>query len=448
MSNLQDLLGKRQFLQDKTVILDAIKKQRKFYFNNKPNIVFDRDTALLWFRNSSYSFYYNTIDDQLNSYNKAGVDGYKHWRLPTRAEFGKIIEPEFNHNENLQRSYCIDGEPFERGRRHHLLPCNSQLKPENYDTLTSDEKAQIVFAIFEINRLEAEFDNYSINDLLSKYGVKNFAFQKRLVKVQQQIDAEIKAQILSTKLDWRDLKNKFDIGANSSKVGYAVSLKNLTEYLIQKFDEYVYEKYDVIAELEKLYLQADLFPNNERVRADLENFYIDASNLYENLISAKNLQVLQTEQEKVFPSFNLVTEVLTEKVRRELVKVEFFEIMPDFVRTFSEYYKETKEFDHSHTTAASENVKLQLIKVLDFVSYLTEYTLEGHLRKKVDGLEVATQTLKKFCDYNKKLILSSSMSDEDLKSLTDELKQDLKEILNVLNDEEDFQWLRIKILQF
>ena len=88
-------------MSDKNKILDAIQNQRWFFFKNKPNIIFERCTALIW-ANLDYFPYkihggpysYNDAENLINSTNVKGIDGYENWTAPTPGELYGIAEDE------------------------------------------------------------------------------------------------------------------------------------------------------------------------------------------------------------------------------------------------------------------------------------------------------------------------------------------------------------------
>ena len=258
---------------------------------------------------------------------------------------------------------------------------------------------------------------------------------KQLAEVPQLIDAEIKAQILSSKLDCSELKKNFDVGANVSPIRYAASLKNLTAYLIQKLDEYVYEKSAVIEDLQKISVSTEFYPDFENIRESLENFHADALTLNKNLTAIDKLENVRCE---TLPPFALVTELLTEKIRREISKVDLFEVMPDFVRDLCEALKKVcVEPD------VISNVNRMHLKIKEKILDLAEYTVKNHLRKEVYGSTIAARILDKICTYNESLTENS-----DIKSLTAGFVKNMQEVWDILDNEEEFLWVRSKFLKF
>ncbi len=102
---LEDLLKQKAELEAKIQatgeagvekILRAIENQRWYFFQNKPKIIFDRSTGLIWAdlkyfpygRGNGYS------GDKAKSVIRDSQNwgGYNGWKIPTAAEFWQMIE--------------------------------------------------------------------------------------------------------------------------------------------------------------------------------------------------------------------------------------------------------------------------------------------------------------------------------------------------------------------
>ena len=489
---LSDIGGKIQELSGSGVekILNAIKNQRWFFFKNKPKVIFDRDTGLLWanleffqhFKSRNYPyttlFSLSDISNLINSTNSNGIDTYTKWKIPTPFELFKMIEdktfPSKQDNQCLYGNWCVYYNEKYRSKRLdytgattdigddyvYVIPCSAEIQPVDYENnispnnkiYTEKEKLQFTLNIFVTNELEPIFTDATLTELYRQIYIVKPEVQKELAEVQQQIDALNEVELISPKLDWIALKTKFDVGADSSPIRYAVSLKNLTEYLIQKFDEYVDEKSAVLDELKKISAPPELFPDAKKIRADLKHFHADALTLNKNLTAIDKLENVRFE---TLPPFALVTELLTEKIRQLLLKVELFEVMPDFVRgacaALNSDGKDGSDFNSVlQLVFVSDDNSAQVSpkeKINTLISELIDYVAEGHLREKSGDLTVAEKMLDKICVYKENLA-KSSMSDEDLKSHTLGFVKDMQEIVDVLNDESELLWVRGKIFDF
>ena len=277
---------------------------------------------------------------------------------------------------------------------------------------------------------------------------------------------EIKANHFDTLM----LKKKFDEGADSSPIRYALAIKNLTEYLILQFENYVVEKADVLAKLNSNSLLPELVPNVKKVRADLKQFNTDALSIYSLFTNTKDLQDLQNlnfAREEYYPPFSLVVEILTEKIRQILLRVELFEVMPDFVCGAC---AGEKDF--------SPQVKTASEIILDLVSYV----LDGHFRQEIVKKTAAERVLEILKSYRASLeniqeefkasdeltLKLESVQEEDkaayepshtakeneeLSHMEEKMRKEgkickskLKEIEEILTDESEKRWLRINCI--
>ena len=79
-------------------ILETIKNQRWYFFKNKPEVFFDRETGLLWANLDYFPYspedrsYYSNSDDAVQAVKAFKGDGYRNWRLPSKSELIKMID--------------------------------------------------------------------------------------------------------------------------------------------------------------------------------------------------------------------------------------------------------------------------------------------------------------------------------------------------------------------
>lgn len=272
---------------------------------------------------------------------------------------------------------------------------------------------------------------------------------------------EDKLEDNAKRFDLATLEKNFGDGADTSPIRYALAVKNLTEYLSLKFDEYVSEKADVLAELQKLPAALNEFiPNVQKVRADLNNFHADALKIYSSFIDAENLHGLYNLYKESYPPFSIVAETLTEKIRQVILRVEIFEIMPDFVRGICA--EVTKKFN------GNDKVKTYFDAVTEIYSNLFSYVLEGHLRQEIVKKAAAERVLEILTTYRKSLdnikidpcvkgsCLAEMRESKELNNIQIQgeiarcgkiCKNSLKEIEESLTDETEKRWLRINCIE-
>ena len=302
------------------------------------------------------------------------------------------------------------------------------------------EKLLMTLNVFVTNGLEPIFNDAAITELFRQIYIVKPEVQRQLTEIQQQIERLNEVELISPKLDWLALKTKFDMGANASPVRYAESLKNLTEHLLEKFDDYTAEKSAALDELAKLSPPNELVPNVKSVRADLVSFHDDALDLTATLLKTSGLMRLTELLAETRPPFETVTETLTEKVRQVLLKVEFFELQPEFVRAAcaalnqkfefrSEYLRQFHIIDH-----AAQKVLANLIR----------YVKAGHLQKKVnETLTAAEIALNHLQSYREEVagLYKKSPNDnppkEEIALCIESLQKNFAEVISLLDDEKE-----------
>lgn len=132
-------------------ILEAIKNQRWYFFKNKPKVLMDKNTGLLWANlnyfpyckeDGAYSCNFNECHELMNDLN---LDKFRDWRVPTNYEFWDMIEDKtfpfqegdswciknysiwfVNYNSNIRGKYLYaQGANNDIGNYNsYLLPCN------------------------------------------------------------------------------------------------------------------------------------------------------------------------------------------------------------------------------------------------------------------------------------------------------------------------------------
>ncbi len=334
-------------------ILDAIKNQRWYFFKNKPRIIFDRDTGLLW-ANLQYFPYgkngnseeYNAreIKNLLTTINNNGIDDYKGWKIPTPFELsrviedktcpyrapdiwkmmkaafwcvncngnyrGKVLEPSLVNPSSLDMNHGV----YVYGNWNYnvfALPCSAAIVPFDYEDsisplntiYTESEKLQMTLGIFLANDLEPVFNDAEINEIFRQIYIIKPELQDKIAAVQNQIDELSKVEIITPQLDWRAVRLKFDAAADSSPLQYAAAVQALVDFLLVRLDE--------LQQPEKL----------SAIRAELEDFRAEAAGLQEKILAAKTLADLAEIKSTPRPPFDFVVETLVGKICATLTEL-------------------------------------------------------------------------------------------------------------------------------
>ena len=510
-TDLQDLLKQKDALTEQLSLIprfnddkfyNAIKNQRWFFFKNKPNIIFDRDTALLWADLKSFPeptehsrYQLSEVQYLIDKTNSNGIDGFKNWRIPRPAELWKMIADKtfpykerdywrikdrwhwcvFYNGQYQSKDLDYSGETWALGFNSVcVIPCSEELQTTNYEFYAEYEKYQRMLDIFANNNLEPIFNDASVTGLFSQVYIVKPNVQKQLAalepkisKVQVDIDAKRRAEeaerrrkaeeeakrkaeeqalAISPIMNLMAFKKKFDLQADTTPIRYSLSIINLTEYLLQAFNKYVAEKADVLVELNKISLSPEVVPNVKKVRADLKNFYNDALNIYSRLTGIGNLKDLDSVYKEVRPPFALVLETLIMKLQAVAVRVELFETMPNFVRAVCEPIRTTLSSRHHEKIRAADRTARDVI--LDLIRYVRK----NHLQKKVGETTAAELALKKFQNYRESLkVLSETkrfkIDYADIAELVEVLKRNMQEVEDIVDDQSEKIWLHSKCVE-
>ena len=494
-------------------IKNAIKYQRWFFFKNKLKVLFDRATSLLWANLDYFPYkkevgYYSIgeVQDLINSINSNGIDGFTNWRIPTPSELLKLVEDTtfpyyeggygrrsikgFNrwcvyYNGSYQYKDLDDSRALTDTADYGfgVILCSDEVHMKDYKAHRVEMQAQYVLNMFIKNKLEPFFNDVAISDLYRQIYVEGPDVQKKFAEVHQKlsltetyIEEKVRRKAYSEclvltlksllakrkaeRFDLVTLEKNFGDGADTSPIRYALSVKNLTEYLSMKFGEYVTEKAAVLAELQKLPAAPKFIPNIKKLRADLNNFHADALKIYSSFIDAENLHGLYNLYKESYPPFSIVAETLTEKIRQVILRVEIFEVMPNFLREICA--EVTKKFN------GNDKIKPYFDAVTEIYSNLFSYVLEGHLRQEIVKKAAAERVLEILTTYRKSLdnikidpcVKGSSLPEmresKELNNIQIQgeiarcgkiCKNSLKEIEESLTDETEKRWLRINCIE-
>lgn len=291
--NIQDLSG-----SGLEKILQAIKNQRWFFFANKPKVLMDRDTALLWAdlnyfpygknNNSGYYFWSNSyaeVRNLMTQINSESWGGFNDWKIPTPFELWKMIEDKsfpFQEGSNwsIKSWWCwnvdnngnICGKNLDcSGATNQLnsgwnvcvLPCSHAYVPKDYENnispsnnfYSATEKLQFTLNVFVQNDLIPMFKDAAITQLYRKIFVEKPALMKQLADLEAQI-AENSQVKLTANFNYRPILAKFDAAAiNKSVVKYPDAVIKLTDELLGILQEYETAQAATIAEFLPLSLK-------------------------------------------------------------------------------------------------------------------------------------------------------------------------------------------------
>ena len=274
-------------------ILDAIKNQRWYFFANKPKVLMDRDTALLWAdlnyfpygKNNNHNSYSNSssyaeVKDLIAKTNSESWGGFSDWKIPTPFELWKMIEDKsfpFHTGDTwrikgwcywcVNYNGCLFGKDLDDSGATTdissydvvVLPCSHAYVPTDYENnispsnnfYTEKEKLQFTLNIFVQNELIPMFNDAEITQLYRKIFVDKPELLKELAEVEAQIAESEQSQIrLTANFNYRAIIAKYDVAA----IKYFDAVLSVTDELLNVLQEYEASQSETIAEFLKITL--------------------------------------------------------------------------------------------------------------------------------------------------------------------------------------------------
>lgn len=264
-------------------ILDAIKNQRWYFFKNKPKVLMDRDTALLWADLNYFPFGKGV--SFLTEANSQNWGDFNNWEIPTPFELWKMIEDKSfpftegcnwriknNFSWTVNYNCIISHKDLDHNGATNnigsgggcLLPCSHFYVPTDYEQnispsnnfYTEKEKLQFTLNIFVQNELIPMFKDEAITQLYRKIFVDKPALMKELAEVEAQIAESEQSQIrLTANFNYRPILAKYDVAAvNKSAIKYFDAVLSVTDELLNVLQEYEASQSETIAEFLKITL--------------------------------------------------------------------------------------------------------------------------------------------------------------------------------------------------
>lgn len=278
-------------------ILEAINEQRWYFFKNKPKVLMDKYTGLLWAnlnyfpycKEGGYSYSYDfsectTILENLN------LNEFQNWRVPTSYELWYMIEdktfpfkeggfwkiknyyPWFVYYNNQIKGKdlgCTSANSDIGNYDSCLLPCNDSITYDDYKENVSEnnpiyterERLQLTLNLFVDNDLWPVFNDENITELYKKIYLEKPKLLEQLSEIQSQIDEieeqnKNKLKLLSAEFDYTKLLVNYNIDEiNNSIIKYYKAVISWVDGLIERLDYFQEQKSEMIEEFNKIGLK-------------------------------------------------------------------------------------------------------------------------------------------------------------------------------------------------
>lgn len=322
-------------------ILEAIKNQRWYFIKNKPKILFDKNTGLIWANLNTFNYIkegdegYNLseVGDIINNYS-FGVDGF---RVPTCYELWEAVEDKTipfyrdrygtwglfdiyrwacEYNGCIQAKWLGDNGAGAGATSGICAYTNSALFPysdyliQNSDyqekvnldnpVYTEKERLQFTLDLFTKNELWPIFDDAEVTELYKKIYFEKPKLLAQLQELQTQINDLQTVTLLSSDFDYTALLAKYDIKAiDTSLIKYYQAVQQWCRELMEKVDYYEEQKSSVIKDFNLISLKlsrkyeadTNLTEAENTLLCDRQHFFQKNFSLGMNSVKTKILAV-------------------------------------------------------------------------------------------------------------------------------------------------------------
>ena len=289
-------------------ILEAIKNQRWYFFKNKPHILMDKTTGILWanldyfpYNQGSYDSEGNyTLDEAKSLVNNYSVDGIDDWQIPTLEVFKHMIYDKtfpFQEGDNWRIKgkyywHCnidnwsengihLDNWASGNGWVNYVLPCNYSLiqdseyeenVSENNLLYTEKERLQFTLDLFRENELWPIFDDVEITDLYKKIYFEKPRLLQALSEVETQLTQCEEVKTITANFDYMTLLNKYDIASiNKSIIKYYEAVQQWIDELMEYLADFEQQKESVIQDCNQIGLQLSTTYKDDSNLTEAEN---------------------------------------------------------------------------------------------------------------------------------------------------------------------------------
>lgn len=266
---------------EKILILQAIKNQRWYFFENNDEIIFDRDTALLWTPAltdiDAADNPEQYLEHLLRDTNSKKHGGYSDWKIPSVSELNKIVNSGIPYKydkwtckydsgygyawanlyfwldrksvdtNSFSSSYSSDDLP-------KVVPVSYALVPQNYSATPQE-----VLDIFRKNQLIPKFELAEITQIYRQLYVENerLALEKQIAAIDVQIvELQSRKPKIIAPIDYKPLLKKYDVESiDESPIQYCTAVKSLAEYLLETLQDCEAARGDTLSEFSQISLK-------------------------------------------------------------------------------------------------------------------------------------------------------------------------------------------------
>ena len=299
-------------------ILEAIKNQRWYFFKNKPHILMDKTTGIIWAnldcfpwnkgedpndKGSMYCYEFKEAEELLKKYITDNIPnwefpkkqelihfvedkscpfikenssdyrlkGYKFWitieKTPSNEKFMVLKLDELKNDENRDNAFLIPCS-------YHLIQNNEYEKniSENNHIYTEKERLRFTLDLFRKNELWPIFDDAEITDLYKKIYFEKPRLLQALSEVETQLAQCEEVKTISANFDYTTLLNKYDIASiDKSIIKYYEAVQKWIDELMEYLADFEQQKESVIQDCNQIGLQLSTTYKDDSNLTEAEN---------------------------------------------------------------------------------------------------------------------------------------------------------------------------------
>lgn len=402
-------------------ILEAIKNQRWYFFKNKPHILMDKTTGILWANLDYFPYkkehdYCYTLDEAKSLVNNYSIDGIDDWQIPTFEVFKQMIYDKtfpFKQGDNWRIKWNFSWFCYINNSSNNkinldnfnttsgiswILPCNYSLIQdseyeknisEDNNIYTEKERLQFTLDLFRENELLPIFKNNEITDLYKKIYFEKPRLLQALNEVETQLAQCEEVKTITANFDYTTLLNKYDIASiDKSIIKYYEAVQQWIDELMEYLADFEQQKESVIQDCNQIGLQLSTTYKDDNNLTEAENellknrqyYFKDKLALGMDKVKANLLKVKQEAddieytineiddgsnviyklaqlEKKERASFALIAENTAKIVNKALQKIDFFEHNRDFIIKAVEVWSKWNEDYKIFKTKQYEELK-------------------------------------------------------------------------------------------
>lgn len=302
-------------------ILDAIEKQQFYFFKNRPNVLFDKKSGLLWanldtfqYSDDSKNYTFEKARNKRDYCNEHMMDGFDGWDFPSHTQlftFAKFKKNPFHTGQNnrlkekdywyfLQDGYIrradLDsyGETTADTEGAYFFPCTSILI-DNTDyvslmvgkSLTDKEKAQLVLNLFIDKGLIPVFNDNTITELFIQVYVEKPKLLQELQELESTISVLQNEVELTTDFDYIPLLAKYNLEAiEHSVIKYYEAVQQWASELLEKLENYEKQNEAVLSDFNAISVKlAHKYVDNDKLTEEENKLLKDRQAFFKKYVA-------------------------------------------------------------------------------------------------------------------------------------------------------------------